>query len=321
MTARFILSLDCEGKWGMADRLTPRLHAALSDERLRTAYDDLVAMLDELDVPATFAFVGTFSAGPDRLRVLRAALEELAGPFPDYLGPALADLARPRAEGWSGEWALDAVAGAWTRHEIGLHGATHVPWDHPAMTVELARRELGVVFDAGLPIARAATTYVYPRNAVAHREVLDEFGIAGARGARRRRSRPASLLTEFDLTVGPDPDPPAAVPVEIPAGYFVNWLAGARRVVPPAVSVRRVRAMLERAADSGGLVHLWTHPENIATAPSTLGLLRRMLAEVVRLRDAGRCEVLTQEQYCRGQAPAHVARAADTRNARLGGAR
>lgn len=61
MTARFILSLDCEGKWGGADHLTPADHAGLSDQRLRQAYSDNLALLDEFDLPATSAFFGCFS--------------------------------------------------------------------------------------------------------------------------------------------------------------------------------------------------------------------------------------------------------------------
>jgi peptidoglycan/xylan/chitin deacetylase (PgdA/CDA1 family) len=317
MTARFILSLDCEGKWGVADRLTPGLRTALADARLRAAYAALLAALDRFDVPATFAFVGTFSLARERLRDLRPALEGLSRELPRYLGPALVDLAAPGSEGWSGEWAVEAVTAARTRHELALHGATHVPWDDPAMTADLARRELALVFEAEAPILRHVTTYVYPRNAVAHRDVLHEFGIAGVRGARLRTSRVANLLAEFDLWAEPDRDPAPSTPLEVPAGYFVNWLAGARRLVPPGLSRLRVRRMLEHADRTGGVVHLWTHPENFATAPSTLGLLRGMLADAAQMRDAGRCEVLTQDEYCRRADAGHVARSEARRDARL----
>lgn len=316
MAARFVLSLDCEGKWGMADLLTPGLDAALSDARLREAYSGLLAALDEFAVPATFAFVGTFSMDAAALRDATPAIADLADELPDYLGPAL-DRVRGGDEGWSGDWAVEAAATARTQHEIGLHGATHVPWDHPAMTAELARRELGLVFEAGAPILDRVVTYVYPRNAVAFRHVLDEFGIAGARGARLRSSRLANLAAEFDLMARPDADPPPSAPLEVPAGYFLNWLSGARRVVPPALTRLRVRRMLERAERTGGVVHLWTHPENLATAPATLGLLRGVLADVASMRDAGRCAVLTQEEYCRGVDPEHVRAAAERRDALL----
>jgi hypothetical protein len=49
---------------------------------------------------------------------------------------------------------------------------------------------------------------------------------------------------------------------------------------------------------SDGVVHYWLHPENIASAPATLGLLRMLLREVADAREAGRCEVMTQLDYC-----------------------
>lgn len=317
MSARFILSLDCEGKWGVADGLHPALERDLSDGSLRCAYRDLVALLDELALPATFAFVGTFSLGHAALRDLRPALEDLARHAPDYLGPALADMAGPGAEGWSGEWAVERVATARTTHELALHGGTHVPWDHPGMTADVARAEMELVYDAGAPLLDEVSTFVYPRNAVAHREVLHEFGLAGARGARLRGSRLANLAAEFDLRDGPDTDPEPAVPLEVPAGFFVNWLSGPRRLVPTALTRLRFARMLSRAERDGGVVHLWLHPENLATAPATLGLLREVLTDVAHARDAGRCEVLTQLDYCLRADPALVDDARKRRDSRL----
>src|SRR5688500_11776929 len=92
MAARFILSLDCEGKWGVADLLSPANHAALSSERLVQAYSKIVALLDEYNVPATFAFVGLFGESQDSFTKLLPALDDLARRSPDYLGAALSDI-------------------------------------------------------------------------------------------------------------------------------------------------------------------------------------------------------------------------------------
>lgn len=317
MTARFILSLDCEGKWGVADHLTPADHAALSDARLREAYAGILAALDSFDIPATFAFVGAFSLAPARLAAMRPALAELARDLPGYLEPALADMATGTREGWTGDWAVEAVTGARQAHEIGLHGATHIPWTWPGMTPDLARRELGLLFAEKAPILARTTTYIFPRNAGDHPEVLDAFGIAGLRAMRTFPGRIASLASEFNIFERPEDVPAPARPLAVPAGYFVNWMSGGRRLVPPALSRLRARRLLERAARTGQLVHYWTHPENIASAPATLGVLRGILAEVARLRDAGRCEVVTQDGWCRMIDPAHVAASEARRDALL----
>ena len=85
MAARFILSLDCEGKWGVADTLTPFEHATLSNARLIEAYGQILALLDEFDIPATFAFVGLYGESASSLAALFPQLGRLAERSPDYL--------------------------------------------------------------------------------------------------------------------------------------------------------------------------------------------------------------------------------------------
>ncbi len=309
MTARFILSLDCEGKWGAADHLTPADHAGLSDERLHQAYGDIIALLDEFDLPATFAFVGCFSLSAQALADLRPDLKGA------YVAPALTDAFEGSRQGWTGDWALEAVRSAKAVHEIGLHGVTHTPWDQ--LDEDGARAELALLFRTRAPMLRNLTTWIYPRNAQAHEEVLDEFGIAGLREERPSGSRALRLLSEFNLWSLPDSDLEAGRPLRIPPGYFVNWRSGARRAVPISISVERARQMLATAARTDGVVHYWTHPENIATAPETLTVLRGVVEAAARARDAGACQVVTQDGYCRALAPDHVAASETRRDALL----
>ena len=72
MAGTFILSLDCEGKWGVADHLDAGIHAALTDAALRRTYGEIVEALDRREIPATFAVVDFFTAA------LRGALDFLA---------------------------------------------------------------------------------------------------------------------------------------------------------------------------------------------------------------------------------------------------
>lgn len=300
MVARFILSFDCEGKWGVADHLTPQLHQQLSDASLARAYRELVGLLDDYNIAATFAFVGCYTVSKEKLDATLPALYALAQHFEDYLGPVLADYTDGSREGWVGDWALDMVATARTPHELGLHGVTHVPWNHPAMNEARAREELALAYDAGFPITARTTTYIYPRNAVAYTHLLAERGIMAYREAKPRGSRITSLLSEFDLFTKPEADMAFTTPpMPIPAGHFINWRYGLRKLVPVEVTRQRARAMLARAVKTNGVVHYWMHPENLASAPSTLQVLKVILDEVRSLRDAGQCEVLTQDAYYR----------------------
>jgi len=296
MPATFILSLDCEGKWGVADHLTAGHRRQLSDSRLRKAYRSVLQLLDEYELPATFAFVGAFTQSRTSFARIQPEIEALAHHAPAYLQPALRDIAETAGEGWHGDELVDMVAAARTAQEIALHGVTHVPWT--SVDADFARAELRLLPSLQGPVS-ASATFVYPRNQVAHVDVLAERGFAGYRMARPRRSRAASLLAEFNLAAEPELPRRSPAITEIPAGFFLNWRSGLRALVPPAVTIARARHLLDAASRCNGIVHYWLHPENIASAPPTLDLLRRLVREVAARRDTGDCQVLTQLGYCR----------------------
>lgn len=295
MPARFILSFDCEGKWGFADRLGSWNQGDLGDKELRKAYSSILAVLDEYRIEATFAFVGAFSQSPQALVTLRPALERLGRIAPDYLIPALRDLDESRGSGWHGHQLVDLVGQSRTAHEIALHGVTHIPWTR--MDEATAEAEMAIFDSLEGPIRRSKT-FVYPRNLIAHTAVLDRRGFAGFRNARAARPRLMSWFSEFNLFEAPEKPCTSGRIVTIPAGFFLNWRRGIRNLVPAALTRIRARNLLRSAAASDAIVHYWLHPENIASGPSTLELLRALANEVAVAREGGHCEVMTQLGYC-----------------------
>ena len=302
MAARFILSLDCEGNWGIADHLGRRGQRGLTDRSLRGAYSAILRLLVDYDVAATFAFVGLYGESPAKFHKLRPQLNQLAQSIPEYLGAALREIDEGDGDGWHGGWAVDLVKAARQDDEIALHGVTHVPWAR--LSRVSANEELDLYEQLSSEV-RQSRTFVYPRNQVAHPDLLKRIGIEGYRLAPKSRSRAGSLASEFNLLSPPESDPlsSAGTPLPIPAGYFVNWQHGVRRLVPQSVSAARFALMLRRAEPLTGVVHIWLHPENVATAPETLTLLKALLSRVARARDLGRCEVMTQLQYVRRHRP------------------
>ena len=282
MSGTAIISLDCEGRWGVADHLTHEAAAGLTNARLREAYRQITDLFARVDLRATFAFVELFTrpASRETTELVRDLAEELP-----YLASAARGLAAGE-EGWIGDWALEMAGGG--RHEIAFHGSTHVPWTD--LSREQARREM----ELARPERRQ--TMVFPRNRVAHLDVLAEFGCRAFRGSREFPSRAQSLLSEFDLRTPSQqrPEMGERQPVELPSGVFVNWRSGLRRLVPTQVTRQRARNLLDHAARSGGVAHFWLHPENIATSPATFANLEAIVEEVVNFRDARRIRVETQ---------------------------
>jgi peptidoglycan/xylan/chitin deacetylase (PgdA/CDA1 family) len=293
MVGIFILSLDCEGKWGSADKLAEPHVKALTDLTLRRAYRDLLSVLDRYEVPASFAFVSAFAMSRSQQRAARDLFEPLRRAAPWYLDPALADLDH---EGWTGDWAVAMTEDATTRHELALHGASHIPWSH--LDAATARHEMMLYRDAPSALARRARTFIYPRNDVAHPEILDEFDIAAYRAQKTYAFRGGHLVDEFNPFSPPDAIPADRTrPLVIPPGYFINWRQGARRFVPPWLSLRRADNLLARASTTGDVVHYWTHPENFVSAPDTLALFEGIVARAARARDQGRITIMTQWDF------------------------
>lgn len=269
----------------MADHLTAAHHHALKEERLREAYGAIVLLLEKMGVSATFALTELLLLSREALLALPA--EEIGARLP-YAKPAFDDLRNGSRDGWSAPWALELIG---DRHEIASHGVTHTPWGR--MTAAQARYELSLV------PRPAGQTFIYPRNQIAHRDVLKDAGFLGYRLPPPARCRFASLASEFNPLSPAETQTAPAELQPIPGGYFINCLSGPRRLVPPALTRLRARRVLEDAAHKGGVAHFWTHPENIASAPATFVNLRAVVEEAAALRSKGRIEIITQLEYCR----------------------
>ncbi len=280
-----IISFDCEGRWGLADQAYEPLTQMITDENLRESYDDIFASLTAADLPATFACVQLFLR--DHKDVSDDELNSYGATF-----PYLRDVRAARADdlsGWHAPWLLDAIP---KNHEIGLHGFTHIPWSE--LSPDQARAEL-----ANTP-AEFRRTLIYPRNDVAHTDLLAEYGCEGYRVASKKRKGAAKLLAEANPYSAPaEPIKTGGNVVEIPGGYFINWQRGARRHIPQSLSRMRARNCLRDAAKTGGVAHFWIHPENIATHPKTMQNFQAIVDEVARAHSAGDINVMTQIEYCR----------------------
>ena len=274
----FILSLDCEGKWGMADCLDRRHQELLTSVRLIKAYETLADMFGRFDIQATFAFVMALLLEQDD---------------------------RQRFEGWHLPEAL-AIVRSGKGHEIACHGFCHRPLADDLVSAAQARAEL----EAAVQVAHSKQidlqTFIFPRNEVGHLDEIRKAGFVGYRTALRRVNgmggRAIRIAEELNLWRLPQQSMPVADNglVPIPAGYFFNWRYGTRRLIPPEITHMRWRNLLRRGA-RGGVVHLWLHPHNLVTASDTAHALERFLAEVAEARAAGRIRIATQAEYCREQ--------------------
>lgn len=258
-----VLSVDAELGWGFHDLPDPPNHRLTAG---REGWTRLASLLEDFDVPATWAVVG------------HLLLESCDGRHDDHpLGPVWFE--RERTD-WAGRpefrFGVDLVRellASPVDHDIGCHTYSHVLADDPAVTPMVFQAELeacAAVFDRfGLD----PVSFVYPRNRIAHRSLLAEFGYTTYRGSggdlsptRRRLSKWRHLVGGGAPLVQPVIDQHGLV--EIPPSLFLfgfNGLAETltRPLVGDPVVTHSIRG-IDRAVDSDGVLHLWLHPNNLA---------------------------------------------------------
>lgn len=303
MAGTLLLTFDCEGKWGVVDRLGPR-YDCYTTPNLEAAYMRVLALLRKYRMGATFAFTAAFSMGGPEFARLRPQLDGWAVGSSPWMRGALAGIDRDGGNGWFAPACLQAVSDA-GMHEIASHGFSHLPWGEPWATREVVDSELALVRQVPGFGAGGVETFIYPRNQVAHTDLLPLHGFNIYRAGRRSYGRPANLMRELNLFTASDRfEPGDGLPITVPAGYFLNWRLGLRRCIPVAWTARRWEHMLRHAALTGGVVHAWTHPENFVDGHSMYRLLEKILRFAARERDAGRLRIETCGELVRRLPPA-----------------
>jgi peptidoglycan/xylan/chitin deacetylase (PgdA/CDA1 family) len=280
----FCISIDLELAWGFWDRPS-REYDRLCAEKERAIVRALLDLFATHEVPATWAIVGRLLDRSDTLPPTREHL-------------------------WYAPDLVEAIRHASPRHDVGSHGFAHVYFresgrDTLRADLRCARR---VHDDHGLDF----TSFVFPRNQVAHLDLLCEAGIRVFRGTNagwettvreklgetlgRAANLADKLLPTAPAVVLPRPHPSGLV--ELPASMSLLGRGGLRRLVRPDVARTKARLGLHRAIREGAVFHLWFHPSNFYWETDVqLRVLEGILDEACTLRDRDALEVRTMASY------------------------
>jgi len=301
MTARFVLSVDVEGLWGLffVRSYVDDPHAA---EAGRAALPRMGTLLADRGMAATFAFVGHLFL-------------DACGPWD---GTAHPEIARPVYPWYERDWYGDdpgtdeardplwyarsqALAVHAQGHDVGAHGFAHAILDPDCVTREIAADEMrqaqAAAADAGLPPLRS---FVFPQNVVGHVDALAEHGFTCYRdtdgGLPVRAGPPGGLGRAASLARHALAAPPFVGQARVrddgvvilPSSFPLLGREGLRRVVSRGARVGRVAKGLERAAQGDAVLHLWTHPHAFASdaAFSDLAAVLYLVAEWCERGDA-----------------------------------
>lgn len=283
----FIISLDCEGLWGMVDNPSAIGNGVISQASLAHAYEHIVSTLGRNNLIATAAFVSSFACPVHILRDNLAHFEAMAEIEPIWFSPIVERLKNGKLDGWCGSTFYETMKSA--GFEMAWHGATHLPLSE-ATSKAAVNAELQLAAQLHDELGRNPTTVIFPRNKVGHLALLSRAGFRVYRDGPKRHvlGKASNLLDEFNIYSPSEMTPPAYREgwFVCPPGHFLNWPKGSRGIIPAKVTVMRWKSMLRDAAERGGSVHMWFHPHNFVTAPKMLALFEevtRFASELVRI--------------------------------------
>ncbi len=307
MKPAFTFSVDVEGLWGV---FFVRRHREdrVAAEGARRAVPELLRLLDERGVPATFAFVGHLFLDRCERKDGRPHPEMPRPSYPWWPGDWYAHdpcSDERSAPDWYGRALVDAVRNSKGAHEVASHGFSHAVFDESCCPRDVADAELTGARDAARRLGLDLRSFVYPQNVVGHADRIGPAGYACFRapdgGAAQRAGPPggvhrAARLARHVLAS----EPPVGVPrrvhgvVELPSSMPIVGAEGIRALITRRARAERCRRGLEAARREGAVFHLWTHPHAFSRKGAALfGALEETLDRVAALRDRGEIRALT----------------------------
>jgi peptidoglycan/xylan/chitin deacetylase (PgdA/CDA1 family) len=294
----FTLSLDFELIWGTFDLNGLAWYRRSCEVEREQIIDRLLALFVEYELPATWCIVGhLFMQGC-------AAKHSPAQPNiiqPAHLWCRQDEAAHKASACGSGQCIfcardlVEKIRACPVPQEIGSHSFSHVIFNDPACTRQIAEGELARCVELAQELGIEMRSFAFPRNQVGHLEALRQYGFSCYRGpeAHEASRLPGALRRLWHLwEVCTAARPPVVTPEyagqglwNIPGSMIYFPMHGLRRFLPRSVRVKRAVKGLRSAAQQKRIFHLWFHPTNMADQMEEMFTgLREMLDYAAELR-------------------------------------
>jgi hypothetical protein len=298
----FIISFDCEGKWGAADHISGHQRRILTNERLNIAYQQLVDLLDKWNIKGTFAFVGAFTMSVEEYQAHQEWFIDAPINGKNWLAQFRKDSAANNFDGWFNPIPFETVRKS-SCHEIASHGFCHIPLSEDLITETTFRQEMELVQKAARLKNQAVKTLVYPRNLISYTSALKAFGIIGYRSASyssvSKWTYAKVLLSDLNIKqTAQTPTRPDNGLVNIPSGYFLNRGVHLWKSIPVPIILRRWFHAISDAIAHNRVIHLYTHPHNFIEGQHRFVVLEQILKFVSERQKRQEIISLTQAEYC-----------------------
>ena len=298
--AKVIFSYDCESKWGMLDHLGGLCSSDFDRPLIISVYDKLYKLHEELNVAASFAFVGGFTLPKDVFTKYLAENIIAGGHLEKWLANVDINSFNFDEKEWFYPELISHLQAHNFNYEIATHGFSH------AILSQCTKEELQ--FEAnGIKIWADyheidTATIVFPRNA--ENILFFEYAkfLLGFRAASKNpfTGRLAAKLFRLFGELFMSPRAGSSAKLEsgvysISGDFFINWRHGVKSLIPVGVTYRRAKKAIDEAIVTGGVVNFWLHPHNLITGDRQFELLRMIVQYVSELHKDGIVQSCTQK--------------------------
>lgn len=297
--ACFIVSFDCEGKWGFADRINSYHHQRFTNYNLIKSYNSLLFSLETYNIKATFAFVAAFTLSFEEYIAYQHWFSDRYFKGKNWLAYFKSQVKdKVSADGWFCPETFNLVHSQGI-HEIATHGFTHLPFDDALVTEETIIQELEGINAWQAWKQLSISTLVFPRNKIGFTPLLSKAGIQAYRDyplyyhIKPRWAAEALKYIEYPIS---QPHSHVDQPIKIPGG---NLLAFRRKNRFPtnAMIIQRWKSIIDHAVKHKQVVHLWMHPHNMIDGIDQGYLFDQVLAYAANYIKQGTLKNVTQQEY------------------------
>ena len=297
--ACLIISFDCEGKWGFADRISSYHNAQLNNKNLIKAYTLLTDLLEKYYLKATFAFVSAFTLSFEEYKDYHIWFGDRKFNDRNWLCHFNKQVhSLNEREGWFCPEAFDIVRKK-SIHEIATHGFTHLPFNQDLVEEDDIVHELEGIKAWQKWKNSPISTLVFPRNQVGFTSLLSRAGIQAYRDYPlyyHVKPRWAAELLKVIEKPEAQPHTIKNTTLKIPGG---NLLAFRRQYKIPSntMIIHRWKAMIDDAVNNKQVVHVWMHPHNVIDGIDQAYLFEQVLANASSYVKSGQLYNMTQHDY------------------------
>jgi peptidoglycan/xylan/chitin deacetylase (PgdA/CDA1 family) len=301
--AAAVISIDTELAWGEAHRRdgTSAGHRYAME---REVIGSILGLFERHGISATWAVVGHLfldrcsrEDGQVHPEIVRPAFPWLDGDWFD-IDPTTSLTEAPY---FYGRDIVERIASCPVQQEIGCHSFSHLMAGEAGCSAAAFESDLEACETAASAAGVTLRSFVFPRNAIGHAELLSAHGYTCFRGTPDAPFGSQSPTVRRLLRLVDRVRPLSGSAVR-PRREVGLWNLPQTFLFAPATHLHRLPigwwarqpiARLRQAARERSIFHLWFHPYNItADADRALRGLELVCAEAARLRDAGRLDVL-----------------------------